>query len=794
MRLDAAGVDPVADATPIDPHRLQAVPPSPFGPRRWVGFPAVLPSLIGREREVGAVHDLLRQSDHHLITLTGPGGIGKTRLAIAAAAETAAGFADGAAFVPLAAVTNPALALPAIAQALDIRETLERPVLAALTDALRERCLLLVLDNFEHVLPAAGELAALLESCPQVTALVTSRAPLRLSIEQRFVTPPLALPDPGAHAGVETLARYEAVALFIARARAVRHDFALDVENVAATVEICRRLDGVPLAIELAAAWVRAVPPTALLPRLEPRLALLYGGAEDQPVRLRTMRDAIAWSYDLLPADEARLLRRLAVFIGGFTLEAAEAVGGFPTSDSVLDLVAALIDKSLVQPVHVDGGEPRYQMLETVREFAREQLAESGESEAIAAAHARSMRDFAERVEPVLLGPEEQFWQARVDAELGNLRAALAWGLEHDVATALRIAAALWVYWSWYQLAEGRRWLTAALDRASGESALIQTRALTVDGALAALEGNLASSFAGSRAAVDLACASGDPVAEALARWIAACAWLYTDRLEEAVPELERALVLFEQATTTTVQVWAAYARSHRAIAAAWLGDQAQGLALYEEALAQSRATGSDGITMTILSDLAGWCIGLGETARARDLLQESLTIAANRRELWVVVAPLFSLALIDAIEGAAATAARRLGASHALVMLASLEVPSHIKERLDRATALASNALGDAAFAAMWEAGRADPAAVIAAAAGQVSAAVGDDAAPYGLTGREREVLRLLTDGQTDKAIAETLFVTRRTASKHVAAILTNLGVDSRTAAVAVALRQGLR
>ena len=326
-------------------------------------------------------------------------------MAKAAAAE----FADGAVFVPLAAISDPSLVFPAIARALDVRETPERPLIDSLIDALRDRRLLLVLDNFEHVLAAAFDLARLLAACPRLTILVSSRAALRLSGEQLFLTPPLALPAPDERPALEDLAAAEAVALFVLRARLVSPDLVLDADNALAIAEICRRLDGLPLAIELAAAWVRVLPPAALLARLEQRLPLLRGGAADQPVRLRTMRDAIAWSYDLLTAEEAQLFRRLAVFVGGFSLEAAEWVPGtgcmfwirlttYPapicnpqpitrnprrsTSSSPSSTRACCSRRTWTER------EPRYQMLETVREFGLERLAESGEAEAIAARHA----------------------------------------------------------------------------------------------------------------------------------------------------------------------------------------------------------------------------------------------------------------------------------------------------------------------------------------------------------------------------------------------------------------------
>jgi predicted ATPase len=276
-------------------------------PRHLIGFPAALPPLIGREREIAELRDLLLQPGQRLVTLTGPGGVGKTRLAIAVASEVAPAFKDGVVFVPLAAVGDPSLVVPTIARALEIQEAPGRPLMKALADALRDRRMLVVLDNLEHLLAGARDLVTLLNRCPRLALLVTSRSPLRLSIEQRMATPPLALPSPGDTPDIAALADLGAIALFVARARAVHHGFGLDTGNAAAASDICRRLDGLPLAIELAAAWVRVLPPAALLERLEQRLPLLHGGAADQPGRLRTMRDAIAWSYDLLSDDEARL-------------------------------------------------------------------------------------------------------------------------------------------------------------------------------------------------------------------------------------------------------------------------------------------------------------------------------------------------------------------------------------------------------------------------------------------------------------------------------------------------------
>ncbi len=316
----------MADPTSVDRSRLQPVPLVPLADRDRFGasLPTPLTSFIGREREIADACDLLL-GGVRLVTLTGPGGVGKTRLAVRVAGELAQDFADGAVFVPLASVTDFDLVPTTVGLALGVREAGDRTLASRLADALRDRALLLVLDNFEHVVEAAPLVTHLLESCHRLAVLVTSRTPLRVSGEHVFPVPPLAVPDPAEPTA--RVAETEAVCLFVARARAADPAFALTTENARAVAAVCQRLAGLPLAVELAAARVRVLPPAALLPRLAPALPLLTGGRRDDPARLRTMRDAIAWSYDLLLPDEQALFRRVSVFAGGFTLEAAECDG-----------------------------------------------------------------------------------------------------------------------------------------------------------------------------------------------------------------------------------------------------------------------------------------------------------------------------------------------------------------------------------------------------------------------------------------------------------------------------------
>ncbi len=427
--------------------------PADFPPLRTLtsrpnNLPAQPTSLVGREREVAALLDLLREETVRLVTLTGPGGTGKTRLSLQAAADLLDDFEAGVFFVPLAPITDPALVASTVAQALGVRENPALTILEALREHLGTRPVLLVLDNFEQVTAAAPVVADLLGACPGVKALVTSRVVLHLRGEHEFPVPPLALPDPQQPASGAALSQYAAVELFIQRAKAARPGFAIDDDNAPAVAEICYRLDGLPLAIELAAARIKLFSPRAMLARLEKPLDLLRGGARDLPDRHQTLRQAIAWSYDLLEEDEQVLFRRLAVFVGGCTLDAAEAVCAADGTLDALDGVAALVDKSLLRREDDPDGEPRFQMLETIREFGLQRLAAANEADALRRAHAAFFGDLAEQAAPFLTGPDQIAWLDRLEAEHDNLRAALRWvDAAGEVETGLRIGAALWRFW-----------------------------------------------------------------------------------------------------------------------------------------------------------------------------------------------------------------------------------------------------------------------------------------------------------------------------------------------------------
>ena len=481
--LAAARPEPVA--TPAGSMGRSALDPLPLPPTR----------LIGREAEVTALCDLLSVSGVRLVTLTGAGGTGKTHLALSVAAEVRHRFPDGVVFVDLSPLTDPALVVPAIATALRVGEVAAEPRLQTLSRALRVRRMLVLLDNCEQVLEAAADVAALLATCPEVVILATSRIPLHIRAEREVMVTALSLPTPDRLPPLVELACVPAVALFVERARAARADFALTTGNAMAVAAICQRLDGLPLAIELAAARVKMLPPPALLARLEQRLPVLTGGGRDLPARQRTMRDAIAWSYDLLPPAEQALFRHLAIFAGGCTLAAAEAVAGPEEAPAVFDGVGALLDQGLLRQMPGVEDEPRYQMFETVREFALEQLVASGEELPVRRRHAMYCVGLAEPLP--LIGrwrrPEEALL-TRLEAEHDNLRAALAWldeAGEHRAA--LQLAGRLGPFWFYHgHLREGRRWLMGALAKRDGASLAEIGAGLFWAGTLAEYQGDYA--------------------------------------------------------------------------------------------------------------------------------------------------------------------------------------------------------------------------------------------------------------------------------------------------------------
>jgi predicted ATPase/class 3 adenylate cyclase len=729
--------------------------PSEFPPLRTLesrtnNLPLQATPLIGREREVEAACGLLRNSETRLLTLLGPGGTGKTRVGLQVAAELADDFEDGVFFVPISAITDPALVAPTIARTLGLSEGAQPPE-ELLEGYLRDRQTLLLLDNLEQVIEAAPVVERLLSGAANLKILATSRIPLGLYGEYEFPVPPLSLPDPDSLPPLEHLTEYEAIRLFVERARAVRPDFSLTEENGPAVVEICKRLDGLPLAIELAAARIKLLPSRVLLDKLGNRLKILTGGARNLPERQRTLRNAIEWSYELLDEGEKLLFGRLGVFSGGATLEAIEAVcdaeGDLPTD--VFDGASSLLDKSLLRQEEGAAGEPRFAMLETIHEFANVKLAESGEVEAVRRAHAEYFLILAEVAEPMLWGAEDAAWLDRLEREHGNMRAALSWAIEHDEGElALRLGGAL--RWFWYMegyYGEGRRWLEATLGK-DWRAAAAEARAKALEGVgwLASGQGDLDRAQAAAEEGLKLSAEAvlGDVVVADLQNVLGEAVARQRGDYEWAAKLLTESLALHRKAGDIRGIAWSlcnlANVTSDR-------GDYEQAKELYEEGLALSRELDGAELLGAYLINLGyesllegeperaialneeatelfrkrgrrgglqhtlgnlGWATLLrGDFERAETLHKQSLRVSQDLGD---------KLVASDSVEGLACTAGARGEAERSAILFGAAEgqreAEGYEQAPRDRSLrepylAAAHAQLGEAAWSAAWEKGR---------------------------------------------------------------------------------------
>jgi predicted ATPase/class 3 adenylate cyclase/Tfp pilus assembly protein PilF len=743
--------------------------PSDFPPLRAMGMcptnlPAQLTSFIGREEEIASVCSLLRRADVRQVTLSGAGGTGKTRLGLQVAAQLLNEFQDGVFFISLAAISTVGLVAFTIAEALGVKEIAGQPILETLEDYLRSKHILLVLDNFEQVITAAPVVTRLLAVAPQLKVLVTSREVLLIYGEHDFPVLPLALPDldrlpPQSDAFVSALSEYAAVKLFVERAQAAQAGFRLVDENARMVAEICARLDGLPLAIELAAAYCRTLSPQAILARLTgavgpSSLRMLTGSLRDLPARQRTLRGAIDWSYNLLDVGEKKLFTRLAVFTGGCTPEAVEVVcniGGDLSMD-VLDGLTSLVNKSMLQPATGIKGEPRFTLLETIREYALERLEASGEARLLRQYHAGYYLNLAGRAEPELrAGPQQVAWLDRLEQEHGNLRAALTWSLERgEGEIALLLSSALWRFWYWHShLSEGSHWLDLALDatRNDKQMATIRVRVLNGAGNLASARGDYERARAlleeglalgrepGTASKVDLApllntlgtvtVNQGDyQQAKIFYEECLALQREQDDRVgiahvlnnlgvvvsnqgnyQQAQTFLEESLARFQE---LEIKWGIAYALGNLGRAALCLGDYARATTQIEESLALCQELGDRDGVAECFARLGGVAAAQGDAERAASLYRKGLSLYQQVGDKPGVAECLKELAKVMRMLGQPGRAARLFGAAEALrEAIKGFLLPDE-RASYGRSIAEVCAQLGEVAFATAWAEGRA--------------------------------------------------------------------------------------
>ncbi len=757
-------------------------------------LPAELTSFVGREREIAQLRAFLSRA--RLLTLTGAGGAGKSRLALRVATGALCEFPDGAWIVELASLGDAALVPQTVASGLNIPEQPGRTPTDTLVEALRPRSLLLVLDNCEHLLQACAQLAtALLRGCPDLRILMTSRTPLGAPGETLWRVPSLSLPDPARSASLEEIERSEAVRLFIVRARAAGAVLVLTRDNAAAVAHVCRRLDGMPLAIELAAARTKVLSAEQIAARLDDRFRLLTSGNATALPRHQTLRATMDWSYGLLAARERTLLPRLSVFAGGWTLEAAEAIGagdGVEATD-VLDSLSRLVDDSLVI-VDTHGGAARYRLLETVRQYGRDRLVETKEAACVRRRHRDWYMALAEEADAGLRGPDEGRWLERLHVEHDNLRVALEFTRadDDDGEAEVRLVRAL--EWFWHiggHWAEGRARLEAALQR-TGEPSSLLPKVFVGATRLAYRQGDRVHARGFCERGLVMSRRTGDRTGEG-------CCLLWLGILTMAEGDLERAQPLLEQSLgiyrAIGDQWWTVEALSFLGNLAAMRNDYERATSFHEESLAVARETRNPMNLTTALRNLGHVALRRGQVRRAAECYSDSLAVYKRVNIPGVITECLDGLARVACVRGAYVQAARLFGATEASLEVLGGQLPlwSDVSEH-DRHVAATRAALGDAAFAAAREAGRAMTLErVIEYALTVTTGTSAEDQEQGPLTVREREVATLVAQGMTNREIAAALVIAERTAETHVQNILNKLGFDSRTQVAAWAVKRGL-
>jgi predicted ATPase/DNA-binding CsgD family transcriptional regulator len=804
--------------------------------------------LIGREDDIARLSTLLAEPNARIVTIAGPGGAGKTRLSLATAGEVAPRYPGGVAILGLADVTAPERAIEEIAAAYGAPPRDDAvPLARAAAAAPRERALL-VLDNLEQIPGLAAPIATLIGAVPTLNILATSRSALRIRGEREVILGPLPLPDRAIWSDPEALAKNPAVQLFVDRARAVKPSFVLDRESAPAVAEMCVHLDGLPLAIELAAARIRLLPPAALLPRLADSLALLTGGPRDLPARQQTLRGAIAWSYDMLQPAEQSLFRRLGAFRNGASLEGIDAVTAVePEIDDSFTALETLVDQSLLIHDDSDAETPRYRMLETIRAYAVEQLAAAPEADRVRAAHAEWAANLAGAFAANVGGSDQRRWLTRLDTEAENMRTALGWLIERgQTERAQAMCHDLLRWWDARgKVKEAREWLAGALASGPIESS-IGVRALATAAIFARRQGDLAEAERLYTQSLDISTRLGDQVGIASA--INNLGVLARDRgdLEMAFDNLQRGLAIFRELND---ERRVAAMLINIGSLARQLGRYGEALAFYQESLALYRRFADRQRAAVIINNLGVLAMYQADYPRAKPLFEEALKefteledqpgIALATKNCGEVYLELgdsnraiasYKTALhyyaeigarretIECIEGIAMTliashdgqaGARLLGAADFFRGVYAIAVEPEDRKRVDRSLANARSELSRNAVNTAFELGKTldlDTAIREAMAANATALSAPPHSAPatmpaaeplpngaIHLTKREREVLRLLTQGKSDKEIGDELFISPRTAMTHVANLLGKLEVPSRTAAAAAALRYGL-
>jgi len=775
-------------------------------------LPLYLTPFVGREAEMAAVARRLADPDRRLVTLVGPGGIGKTRLGLQVAAGLLQDFPDGIWLVELATLPDPALLPQSIASALGLGDLPDRPLMDSLKAHLEPRRLLLVLDNCEHLRDACTLIVtALLAACPLLRILATSREPLHIAGEVTWTVPPLSLPDPDHLPPLENLANYEAIQLFVDRAQRAFPGFTFTSHNAPAVAQVCCRLDGLPLAIELAAARVKMLSVAQIVERLDNLFRLLTDGSPTAPARQQTLKASLDWSYDLLSPPEQMLFRRLAIFADRFDLAAAEAVCSGDGLDGVeiLDLLSQLSDKSLLLVERHEGQGRRYRLLETVRQYALDRLRTSGEAVPTGDRHLAWYLALAEQVEPPApWGAVETALLNRMESEQDNWRAALQWSIDQgQTESSLRLAAALGWFWSLRAfLHEGRHWLAQALAAGKPASPSVRAKALNRAGVLAVLQGDYEHGAALHKRALALIREQkGSPITAWGLQDLGLVA-LHSGDYACAEQFLEDSLGLFWQAHN---QTGVASVLLGQGLAAYYQDNDLRAAMLLETSLALFQELGDAAAIARALHGLGMIARRQGDLDRSREMLGEALRVAWEKGARLEIARCLESLAGLACAGNLPERATRLFSAVETLRQAMGIYLPRDIHDGCDRDLAAARAQLDEKRFAAAWAAGQAltvEQAVAYALEAGD--RAPGAEIVPSvrpltslqaakrqygGLTARERQVAALVAQGKSNSAIATELFTTVRTVEAHITHILDKLGFSSRTQVAVWAVVKGL-